>query len=160
MPDTVPISVEPPDADSRTVGEYLSNDHVRLDALVAETRQLLKGHSLRMARLTFATFAAGLNRHIEIEERILFPRFEEVYGGGRGPIRVMCAEHISIRELLAEARDAVQGDNAERALDRLDVLADELKTHNFKEEGVLYPAVDNALPKEELKEMVRAFSKI
>ena len=85
----------------------------------------------------------ALRRHIYLEEEFLFPLLCEAEPGLTAPVFVMLREHAQIWAAL---------DSLERELDdgtRL-VLCRQLTVrllhHNLKEEKVLYPRADDALP--------------
>ncbi|MBI2890389.1 MAG: DUF2249 domain-containing protein [Nitrospirae bacterium] len=152
-------------AEPETIGGYLGGDHRRIEALWDDFRARLNAEDLPGARERFGEFSLGLHRHIEMEERILFPAFEERTGmSGAGPTVVMRDEHEEIRRLLeaietglgreggvAAARDAVSSPCRE--------LADLLNSHDQKEEGILYPTTDqlvDARAKADMVHLMRA----
>ena len=70
----------------RGVSEYLQGDHARLDRLLAEAQRDAAAGSFELARESFAGFQCGLSWHIDVEEQVLFPVFEEATGNtGGGP---------------------------------------------------------------------------
>lgn len=147
---------------ARTVTEYLEGDHQRLDAIVVEVRGLVRTHSFPDARARFAEFACGLGRHIDLEEQVLFPMFEQMTGmADDGPTFVMRGEHVEIRRLMHEAAGALQAADAARAEDSLNSLVDTLAAHNLKEERVLYPMTDLAagsdVARDDLVKRLQAF---
>lgn len=128
----------------RTVTELLGTDHQRLDAILGEVERVVAGGALPAAARAFAEFACGLDRHIDAEEKILFPSFEQATGISGGPTSVMREEHAEIRRFVEGVSTAFrQGDgpSARRALDGLRAL---LIAHNRKEEQILYPMADEA----------------
>lgn len=135
-----------------TISSYYSADHDRLDELFALYRSS-KANEPIAARATFDEFQSGLRRHIAWEEEILFPVFES-YTGMRhsGPTAVMRAEHRQIEQCL---------DTIGRRLHQGDVATDDddarlvsiLESHNFKEEHVLYPAIDDQVTSVERDEV-------
>jgi uncharacterized protein (DUF2249 family)/hemerythrin-like domain-containing protein len=137
---------EPAKAGGRGVEEALSWDHDRLDALEQAAFEERAAGDLQAAFDLYAQFALGLRRHIGFEEEILFPSFEELSGmpPDAGPTAVMRAEHREIERLL----DEIAGGIGDAAADVDAVRADlhrVLGEHNLKEEGVLYPTVDQRL---------------
>ena len=50
-----------------------------------------------------AEFTCGLSRHINVEEGVLFPTFEQMTGMTTGPTTVMRSEHVEIRRLMERA---------------------------------------------------------
>ena len=128
-----------------TVTSYLQEDHRRLDIIAEEVGQKVREGALPDAARRFEEFVSGLNRHIDVEENVLFPTFEELTGSPKGPTIVMRAEHRDIRRLMDAITAALRGEAASAAADGLVSLARLLASHNHKEEYVLYPMTDNAL---------------
>jgi len=94
---------------------------------------------------------------MKIEEQVLFPAFEQASGISGGPTRVMREEHQQMLAMLDEIASAIAARNAEdfRALAQL--FEGLLTAHSTKEERVLYPLCDEALPDlvgERLQELV------
>lgn len=128
-----------------TVSDHLERDHKRLDAIVARVQELLAAGSFPDASERFAEFTCGLGRHIDAEEQVLFPAFEELTGmTSGGPTFVMRGEHVEIRRLMDAATGALRGADAAEAEETLHGLVAILGTHNMKEERMLYPMADRA----------------
>jgi uncharacterized protein (DUF2249 family)/hemerythrin-like domain-containing protein len=138
----------------RGVDEYLSWDHVRLDALLDETIDLFEAARVADARKTFGEFACGLERHIEAEENIVFPIFDAARPGA-GPTQMMRFEHVHIRDALRELGAALDRSDATEFDSALETLVSVLGEHNAKEEGVLYPAIDRMVDEEGRANLVR-----
>ena len=141
--------------DPRSVTAYLGWDHDRLDAMLVRALDLAKREQWDHARALIADFRTGLFRHIEIEEAILFPAFDDATGmAGGGPTEVMKHEHIAIKEfvegLLIAAAEKSQEELDQHHAGLLGVLVE----HNMKEESILYPATDRALNPEERRQLV------
>ncbi|MDP3972125.1 MAG: hemerythrin domain-containing protein [Candidatus Nanopelagicales bacterium] len=123
-----------------SVSEFMSNDHDRLDALFAE---FLSADEVETTVERLAAFDTGLRRHIEWEERILFPEFEQRTGMAEsGPTSVMRIEHERIDALLLLIGDRSRTAGAGPAVDE---LREVLTAHNLKEEMILYPWIDREL---------------
>jgi len=127
----------------RGVTEYLEGDHRRLDAMIPEIEGSLAASAFQPARGRFAEFACGLSRHIEVEEQVLFPAFEQATGmSGGGPTAVMRSEHVEIRRLMGAVTAALAASDAASARDAIRRLTETLGAHNLKEERILYPMSD------------------
>lgn len=123
------------------VEDFFSHDHDELDAAFAEF-QKLKRSDYDAAKEYFKKFKFGLQRHIAWEEEILFPLFENATGMREGgPTAVMREEHRLIKDSLELIHKKVQMKNPESDQDESALLSI-LKTHNDKEESILYPAID------------------
>lgn len=134
----------------QSVTAYYEHDHDRLDRLFLQF-QRLKQNDYERAREVFASFKAGLERHIRWEEEILFPVFEEKTGTHDvGPTAVMKAEHTQIQGLLEvihqRLSEGLRDTDKEEAL-----LLSHLGMHNMKEEKILYPAIDRSITEDESK---------
>ncbi|MCB9896168.1 MAG: hemerythrin domain-containing protein [Planctomycetes bacterium] len=139
----------------RSVTAYLGWDHDRLDAMLVRALDLAKRERWDHARALIADFRTGLFRHIEVEESILFPAFDDATGmAGGGPTEAMKHEHVAIREFVEGLVIAA----VERSHEELDQhhagLLGVLVEHNMKEETLLYPTTDRVLDHEERHQLV------
>jgi uncharacterized protein (DUF2249 family)/hemerythrin superfamily protein len=132
-------------AESDSVSEYLQADHRRLDGILVEAQRLVAAGDYPSAAARFAEFSSGLDRHIDVEEQILFPTFESATGMRGGPTQVMRAEHIQIRDSMRTATDALARAEGEVLGVAIHELTETLSAHNMKEEHMLYPMTDQAI---------------
>ena len=87
----------------------------------------------------------ALRRHIYLEEEFLFPLLREAEPGLAAPVFVMLREHAQIwgtLDSLERATDAGTG----TGLALCKRMTVQLLHHNLKEEKILYPRADEALP--------------
>ena len=141
-----------------TVMGYLSTDHRRLDGLMEECRGLADLGDMAGATTKFNAFREGLQRHIRIEEELLFPEFEMATGLSEGgPTGVMRHEHLEIRRLMELINDLFRGPNP--SLTEFESLRSALYAllheHNVKEERILYPMTDRMVPPKQREDLVR-----
>jgi regulator of cell morphogenesis and NO signaling len=133
---------------TQSINQHYTEDHQRLDDLFHEF-QNFKASDRRKAEKSFGEFKAGLERHIVWEEEILFPAFEKKFDHLQGgPTAVMRFEHCEIRKYL----DAIARKLAEQNLhtDHEEMgLGTVLSAHNHKEEGILYPMMDQVFSEQE-----------
>ncbi len=127
---------------SESISEFFATDHDEIDALLAAVPFGAPQEALPLLR----EFDRRLERHIRWEEEILFPTAAEAapFLGG-GPIPVMLAEHEAVRGAKAAAVKALERGDAAAARRAVSTLTACLTPHNDKEEGILYPACDEAL---------------
>lgn len=104
-------------------------------------------------RQPLARAIRALRRHIYLEEAFLFPVLHQANPGLAAPVFVMLREHAQIWATLDALECEPDGDTG-HALCRQ--LASQLLHHNLKEERVLYPRADDALPPA-AAERLRAF---
>ncbi len=142
-------------APDHTVSRHLTADHARLDQLFDDACSRVGAGDFLAAIGLFHAFANGLQHHIDVEERFLFPVFDARVGM-RGPTLVMQQEHRAIERLVAQATAALQARDAEGFATTAAELAAILSAHNQKEERVIYPRTDAALDDAERAELVTA----
>ena len=142
-----------------SIKSFFSADHDRLDKLFQEW-QSKKHEDFPSAKNSFREFFFGLKRHIEWEEKVLFPAFEGKTGfGGQGPTAVMRYEHKEIKRILEAIHEYVR--NADPNTGALEEeLLSVLGGHNGKEENILYPAIDNVTDESERQKMFAEIHKI
>lgn len=123
------------------LGHWMEADHDRLDELWdrAAARWTTDREA---ARHDYHDFRDGLLRHIDVEEELLFPYFEERGGlPERHLTELLRSEHKEIRAALAAL--IVRVDSAAEASEgALTELRNVLWAHNTREEGLLYPWYD------------------
>ncbi len=129
----------------RNVTEFMECDHARLHSIFPDVARLLGAGSFQESAHRFAEGACGLGRHIDAEERVLFPAFEEATGITSGPTVVMRAEHLEIRRLMDATRAALGLPDADKSSEALRQLVGAVSAHSAKEVQVLYPLTDNAI---------------
>lgn len=129
-----------------SVDEYLSWDHDRLDAIIETARKDIGNGSWEDALARVTEFKDGLFRHIQIEEDLLFPAFEEASGiCNGGPTMVMRDEHVTIKEAVWAAVEAVKANSQDDFEQHYANMLGVLTEHNMKEENILYPMTDNSI---------------
>jgi iron-sulfur cluster repair protein YtfE (RIC family) len=134
-------------------------DHDRLDALFI-TFQEHKRKDFAKAKEAFVAFKFGLQRHIVWEEDLLFPKWEENSGMAEaGPTQVMRTEHRMICDCLETIHRKVVAQDPDSDGDE-QLLLDLLKSHNMKEERILYPSIDQVITEQERAELYQAMKEI
>ena len=140
-----------------SINEFLTEDHDRLDDLL-ESFQAWKAKDIAKARDFLMQFTLGLRRHLQWEEAILFPLFEQKTGQ-TGLTNTLRAEHEEIREWLAALGKKVEQNDADSD-DEDKMLVEELGGHNAREEYALYPELDRLLTDEEKKTAFEAMAAV
>lgn len=134
-------------------------DHDRLDALF-NTFQQQKRKDFTKAQEAFVEFKFNLQRHIVWEEDVLFPKWEENSGMAEGgPTQVMRTEHRMIGQCLEAIHEKVQAQNPDSDREEGRLL-EILKSHNMKEERILYPSIDQVISEAERAELYQAMKEI
>lgn len=87
----------------------------------------------------------ALRRHIYLEEEFLFPLLREAEPGLAAPVFVMLREHAQIWGTL-DSLERATGSGTGTGLALCKRMTVQLLHHNLKEEKILYPRADEALP--------------
>ena len=133
------------EAKKAVISAYFEADHARLDTLF-RSYQSLKRSDFPRAKNCFRDFLRGLQRHIVWEEEVLFPFFEQ--RSGMPPDAGPTAVHDKVRMKNPDS-------DAEEA-----ALIQVLSSHNFKEENILYPAIDQASSDADAADLFHAMESI
>jgi DUF438 domain-containing protein len=131
-----------------SIRTFMTDDHRRCDDFFAEAEQAIAQSNLPGAQAAFGHFRTAMLAHFDSEEKTLFPTFEAKTGITMGPTQVMRMEHVQMRALLDEARDALALGASEDYLGLAETLLIMMQQHNMKEENILYPMCDQHLSAE------------
>lgn len=111
--------------------------------MLNEVGVLAQNGEFAAAQRALAKFKGRLGVHIDAEEEILFPVYDQ-FSVGEGLTNVMLGEHAVIRRLLSSLSDNLQTEDVSMSLQTALALARVLEAHNAKEERFLYPDSDAA----------------
>lgn len=128
-----------------TISSYLAHDHRRCDEIFVRAEEAAAKGDWQAAGRDFAQLAAAVRHHFNMEERVMFPAFEQATGNTMGPTRMMRMEHEQMRELFDEMAQAVRARDAAGYAGIAETLLVLMQQHNLKEENVLYPMSDQVL---------------
>ena len=129
----------------KTLLEFMQIHHGQCDQLYADGENSLLDEQMEEGVGQITIFLSEMERHFLMEETVLFPTFEDISGMRQGPTQVMRMEHQQIRNLLARMSDAVARMDRDEILEVGETLLILMQQHNMKEEGILYPMVDQHL---------------
>ncbi len=137
------------------INDYMMNDHREVDAIFERARDAASAADWAGLEQGCEQFLARIERHIEMEEEILFPAFDEASGmAGVGPSQTMIEEHEQMRPLFAQMREAAKAHDGKRYLEVSQAAFEILHPHNMKEEQMMYPMTDRALGPEGARALV------
>jgi iron-sulfur cluster repair protein YtfE (RIC family) len=128
------------------VSEFLTADHRRCDALFEGAVRAAEAGNWDKCSQQLDAFRSALREHTAAEEEVLFPAFEQATGIASGPTRVMRFEHGQMLQRLGELEAALAARDTGQFAERAASLAAFMAAHGAKEENMLYPACDEALP--------------
>jgi len=128
------------------ISRFLTEDHRRCDFLLAACEKAVADGDWPAADTGATGFLDALLHHFSLEEDLLFPAVEQANPAARGPTGVMRMEHAQMRSLLDDLSAAVRVRDRDTCLGVIETLHMIGQQHNAKEEGILYPLSDRAVP--------------
>ena len=127
------------------ISPYMQQNHRDCDALFVNAEASASKGNWADAATHFASFINVLERHLNMEEQVLFPAFESETGQTSGPTAVMRMEHEPIRGLITELQGCLKNPAQDPFIGLTDSLMLLIQQHNMKEAQMLYPMTDQAL---------------
>lgn len=139
--------------------QYLDKDHQRIEEFFRQF-QAHKEKDFPKAKEFFREFRSALQRHMEIEEEILFPVFEKETGlNDMGPTNSMRHEHKEINKALEAIHAQVRQGSCENPGDDTGFLT-LLTDHIHKEEHMIYPMFSELMSDKEREDVWAKIQKV
>ncbi|MCU7836037.1 MAG: hemerythrin domain-containing protein [gamma proteobacterium symbiont of Taylorina sp.] len=129
-----------------TINTFMSAHHKECDDLFAAAENSIASGDWDNGVSQWLEFTNELENHFSREETIIFPEFESKTGSVGGPTQMMRMEHEQMRSLVSELSKAAADKDMEQFLGLSETLMVTMQQHNMKEEQMLYPMIDHAMP--------------
>lgn len=127
------------------ISDYMTRHHKHCDDAFARAEDMAAASDWIGLARDGGMFLHEIERHIGLEENLLFPAFEERTGMTSGPTETMRMEHEQMRGMFAQMRAAIEAKDAALYLGVSQTLLILLQQHNMKEESMMYPMLDQSL---------------
>ena len=124
---------------------YLARDHEHCDDLFRQAQQQAVAGCWDEAMSSFAAFHQALERHLTMEEEVLFAAVESARGGPVGPTQQMRLEHLDLRDLAQEMANAAARRDTGGFSGAGETMRSLMQQHKQSEERVLYPMAEQIL---------------
>lgn len=147
---------------SETISSYLTQDHRACDEEFANMENAVASEDWANATELFNKFAGDLEHHFDMEEKVMFPTFEQKTGMMGGPTQVMRMEHEQMRNVVSQLKDTLELKDKNNFFGVSESLMMLMQQHNMKEEQMLYAMADahlggdSATVIEQMKELPKA----
>jgi len=128
-----------------TIAQFLEADHHHCDAQLAIAETCAGKQDWPAAQSAFGEFDAAMHRHLDMEEKVLFPAFEQTPGTPSGPTGMMRSEHQQMRQIIDSMKQALLDQDQSEFAACADVLHILMGQHTMKEESILYQMADRFL---------------
>ena len=129
-----------------SIPEFMAGKQREGDGFFIAGENAVADNNWSLAKQTFSQFSEELELHLQAEETILFPEFEQATGITQGPTQVMRGEHQQMRALVADLLQALGTDDKEAYIGASETLMVLMQQHNMKEEMMLYPMTQQRVP--------------
>ena len=129
------------------IRDFLTHDHRACDEVFAQMEQKAS-EDLSAAKELVEQFVADMEKHFQMEERVMFAEFEAKTGMTQGPTAMMRHEHEQMRNLMRQLLDALEAGDKDKFMGTSETLMILLQQHNMKEEQMLYPMAQQHLSAE------------
>ncbi len=117
---------------------FLTQDHRACDEYFSEMENKANDGSLCDGAQAYKKFADATEHHFQMEERVMFPAFEQKTGMTQGPTEMMRMEHQQLRSLIKQLGEAIENDDRTKFFGLTETMMIMLQQHNMKEEQMLY----------------------
>ena len=86
----------------------MTSDHRACDEEFANLENAIASQDWEEAQIQLEKFSSDLTHHFDMEEKVMFPIFEEVTGMTQGPTMVMRMEHSQMRGILEDLKADIE----------------------------------------------------
>ena len=125
-----------------TISSFLTRDHRACDNEFANLENAIASQDWEEAKTQLEKFSADLLHHFDMEEKVMFPVFEEVTGMSQGPTMVMRMEHSQMRNILDDLKTDIEKKDKNHFFGVSESLMMLMQQHNMKEEQMLHAMAD------------------
>jgi len=129
----------------QSISAFMTEDHRSCDEEFAQMEISVSEDKWVEAQTKFDTFTKNLEHHFNMEEAVMFPRFETKTGMMGGPTAMMRMEHEQMRNVLGQMQDDLKVKDKNHFFGLSESLMMLMQQHNMKEEQMLYAMVDTHL---------------
>ncbi|OUR74038.1 hemerythrin HHE cation-binding protein [Arcobacter sp. 31_11_sub10_T18] len=133
---------------TQSISAFMTEDHRSCDEEFAQMEISVSQDKWDEAQNKFDTFTQNLEHHFNMEEAVMFPRFETKTGMMGGPTAMMRMEHEQMRNVLGQMKDDLKVKDKKHFFGLSESLMMLMQQHNMKEEQMLYAMVDVHLGEE------------
>ena len=125
-----------------TISSFLTTDHRACDEEFADMENAVASGDWDLSAEKLNKFITDLLHHFDMEEKVMFPTFEDVTGMIQGPTMIMRMEHDQMRQLLNALQEDLEKKDKNHFFGVSESLMMLMQQHNMKEEQMLYSMAD------------------
>ena len=125
-----------------TISSFLTTDHRACVVEFADMENAVASGDWDLSAEKLNKFITDLLHHFDMEEKVMFPTFEDVTGMIQGPTMIMRMEHDQMRQLLNALQEDLEKKDKNHFFGVSESLMMLMQQHNMKEEQMLYAMAD------------------
>ena len=125
-----------------TISSFLTTDHRACDEEFADMENAVASGDWDLSAEKLNKFITDLLHHFDMEEKVMFPTFEDVTGMIQGPTMIMRMEYDQMRQLLNALQEDLEKKDKNHFFGVSESLMMLMQQHNMKEEQMLYAMAD------------------
>lgn len=119
-----------------TTNNWLIHDHHKYDEMLTECELAADMADWKDAIQLFDKFTTELKLHMQLEDEVLYPLFEEKQSDDDDEMSILHEEHENLMRLLRDLVCVIKTKNIEHFMDSLVPLHEVMNEHNEHEEMV------------------------
>ena len=139
-----------------TINKFMSADHRACDEQFAYLENIIDQANFEAGKNMFDEFYSHMIKHFDMEEKVMFPEFQNCENAHCDPTPVMIMEHDQMRAIFLQMENAIKEHNKEKFLGQSEALLFTMQQHNMKEEQMMYNFADEALDSNDIISKMKA----
>lgn len=139
---------------------WLVHEHALYENLLSRCRDAAEAEDWGSVDRAIRELATQLERHMTLEEEVLYPAYEASPHAPQGPTRALREEHAAIIRLIQDIARIIGSRDSDAVLESLVQLEYRMITHHEKEEDIFLPMASHILngSREELLRRLAGFN--
>lgn len=139
-----------------TINQFMTTDHRECDEQFAQLENIVDQGNFEGAKMMYEEFVSHMLHHFDMEEKVMFPQYQNCEGGHCDPTPVMINEHNQMRQIFSQMKEAVEENDKNKFLGLSETLLFTMQQHNMKEEQMMYNFADQAMDASKIIEEMKA----
>jgi iron-sulfur cluster repair protein YtfE (RIC family) len=138
---------------------WLVHGHSDFEQLLHESMAAVEKWDWQQAKDLFHELSSQIEKHMAMEDEVLYPAYESFADLPQEPIRALKDEHEKINQLVGDVETVLDTNDSEHVLESMTRFEGILLDHHEKEESIFLPMAGHFLEplKETLLERMREF---
>ncbi|MGB5605395.1 MAG: hemerythrin domain-containing protein, partial [Gammaproteobacteria bacterium] len=124
---------------------WLVHEHSKYENLLSQCQDAVEMEDWGTVDRVFNELVTHLQRHMALEEEVLYPAYESTTHAPQGPTTALREEHSGIVRLIRDMARIIKTRDSEHVLESLAHLEYQMIKHHEKEEDIFLPMASHIL---------------